>query len=165
MSSNQVPYDIQAIEQQKQRRFILEARKAGMSHDLIAEELGVTRNYVAVILKKELETQRTLADQGVEELKQLERERLDEVIKSLWPDVQKGKYKAIELLIKVMERRAKMEGIDAPERQVSIDLTSQLERLSPQELLTEAQRLGLPLPEPPQVELLPLPGEQLNDKS
>jgi len=51
--------------------------------------------------------------------------------------------------------------MDAPERTLSIDLTQQLERLSPTDLLQEATRLGLPLPTN-HIALLPisLPGEQ-----
>lgn len=43
----------------------------------------------------------------------LESQRLDEMTRSLWPKVVAGRERAIELVLKIQERRAKMLGIDS----------------------------------------------------
>lgn len=152
--------DIQQIESEETRYKIFELRKAGWSHAQIANALNCTRHHISQLLRKELETTRTLADAALDDLRTLELARLDEATKSIWPRVLNADTRAIDIFLKISERRAKLTGMDAPERTLSIDLTQQLERLSPTDLLQEATRLGLPLPAN-HITLLPisLPGE------
>lgn len=147
---------------ERKRLRVLEMRKTGLPQAEIAYRLNISAGQVSEMIREELETTRKLADQAVDDLRDLELARLDAATVYLWPRVEKGDTRAIEVLMKIMERRARLSGLDAPEKQVTMDLTESLNRLSPTELRAEAVRLGLPVPpENDEIILLPLPGEQI----
>jgi hypothetical protein len=90
----------------------LELRKAGVSYQKIADALGYAHASGA---HKAVESalKRTLQDPA-DEVRRLEVERLDAALFALWPSVTKGQYKAVEVALRLMERRAKLLGLDAP---------------------------------------------------
>ena len=47
----------------------------------------------------------------------MEVERLNELFKSAYPKAKKGDEKSINSCLKIMERKAKLLGLDAPEKQ------------------------------------------------
>lgn len=95
----------------------LELRKSGMTYALIADELGYkstsgAHNAVTRALKK------TLQDSS-DEVRILEVERLDALLNGLWPRRHIPEY--TDRILRVMDRRAKLLGLDAPTRS---DITS-----------------------------------------
>ena len=52
--------------------------------------------------------------EGVAELRAIENERLDVAIHAIWDKVKDGDLQAIDRLIRLSERRAKMNGLDMP---------------------------------------------------
>ena len=52
--------------------------------------------------------------EGVEELRKVEGARLDEMLKSVWAKAITGKREAIDLVLKIMKRRANLLGLDVP---------------------------------------------------
>lgn len=54
--------------------------------------------------------------ESVDELRALENERLDELALSVWDAARAGNWKAMENALRIMERRAKLNGLDAPTR-------------------------------------------------
>jgi hypothetical protein len=150
------------LTEQQQRQTILNLRIAGWSHAQIGDAVGLSRTQVSTFIAAELFATRKLADQALEDLRTLELARLDDALKALWPRVLSADTRAVDVYLKISERRAKLTGMDAPERQVTLDLTDQIGRLTPAELASEAARLGLPLPDDsPALNLLPLPGEKV----
>lgn len=102
----------------------LELRKAGVSYQKIAETLGYAHAsgaHQAV----ESALKRTLQDPA-DEVRKLEIERLDAMLMALWPNVKNGQYKANEVAIRLMERRAKLLGLDAPTKQ-QVELSGGME--------------------------------------
>jgi len=107
------------IDANDRHRQALELRKAGVSYAVIAERLGYrgpsgAHAAVGVALKKTLQ-------EPADELRQLEVERLDAMLLSIWPQVKQGNQGAIDRALRIMERRAKLLGLDAPVKQ---DFTS-----------------------------------------
>jgi len=97
----------------------LELRKAGISYARIAETLGYKDGSgawraVRAALKKTLQ-------EPSDELRMLEIERLDAMLAAIWGSVKQGQYGAQDRALKIMERRAKLLGLDAP---VKADVTS-----------------------------------------
>ena len=97
----------------------LELRKAGISYARIAEALGFNSPQAAwkavnCALKKTVQ-------EPADELRTLEVERLDAAAAAIYPSVKQGQYGAIDRWIKIMERRAKLLGLDAPTK---TDVTS-----------------------------------------
>lgn len=97
----------------------LELRKAGVSYAKIAETLGYksasgAHKAVSSALKKTLQ-------EPADDVRRLEVERLDAMLLAMWPHVSKGAFGAVDRALRIMERRAKLLGLDAPTR---TDVTS-----------------------------------------
>lgn len=103
----------------------LELRKAGFTYQRIADSLGYksasgAHKAVASALKKTLQ-------EPSDVVRMLEIERLDTMLSSIWSSVKQGQYGAQDRAIKIMERRARLLGLDAPAR---TDITSGGEELN-----------------------------------
>ena len=88
----------------------LELRKGGATYASIASELGYTsaggaHNAVSRALKKTLK-------EPANEVRILELERLDALLGAMWPH--KNRPEMLDRILKIMERRAKLLGLDAP---------------------------------------------------
>jgi hypothetical protein len=105
------PDRIAIIERQAQA---LEMRKAGQTFEHIAQAIGYTNGggaYKAV----ERALKATLQEPA-DELRRLECERLDAMLRALWPSAISGKWLAVDRCLAIMDRRAKLLGLDAPIR-------------------------------------------------
>lgn len=90
----------------------LELRKAGVSYQAIADQLGFrsrgsAHNAVMAVLRKTLQ-------EPADEVRQLELERLDALLMGMYPQARKGNQGAVDRCLRIMERRAKLLGLDAP---------------------------------------------------
>jgi len=90
----------------------LELRKAGLSYQRIADELGyhspqASWDAVNRLLKKTIQ-------EPADEVRKLEIERLDKMLFSLWARIQKGDHQAVNEAIKISKRRSELLGIDSP---------------------------------------------------
>ncbi len=100
---------LQALERQRQA---LELRKEGKGFVEIAAKLGYkgpSGAHQAVMRA----LRRTLQE-PCDELRRLELERCDALLAGLWPKAKKGHVASVDKVLKVMERRAKLLGLDAP---------------------------------------------------
>lgn len=93
----------------------LELRKEGKSYQEIANVLNSSFAQVytdiGTVLRKEIEKRtKTQLNQVV----QLEIERLDALFEKAWKEIKNGNVVAIDKALKIMERRAKYLGLDAP---------------------------------------------------
>lgn len=105
------PATIQTRERERQA---LELRKAGVTYDVIAQKLGYKGKgtaYEAVMraLKYAVQPDAT-------EYLNLELSRLDDMTKAVWADARQGDAKAIDQVLKIMDRRAKYLGLDTNEK-------------------------------------------------
>lgn len=112
------PKDIAEVE--KMRR-ALDMRKSGATYDQIAVDLGYANaSGAAKLVKRALEL---TVQESAEEVRRMESERYDEILVALHPN--RGEARTAEVMIKLFERRAKLLGLDAPEkRQIEADLRS-----------------------------------------
>lgn len=126
----------------------LNLRKQGYSFDEIAEQLGYAN--ASGPWKAVEKALRKLIQEPAEELRRLELERLDVMLKSLWPFILKGSPRHIEIGLKVMDRRAALIGLDAPKqvedhRTVTVRIMAEKiaseTGLNADEVLAEAQRI------------------------
>jgi transcriptional regulator len=102
--------ELSAIEKQLSA---LEMRKAGLTYQRIADNLGYAnptgaRKAVVAAMKKTLR-------EPADEVRELELARLDDMINSIWHLRHKPEY--MDRILKIMERRSKLLGIDAPIKQ------------------------------------------------
>ena len=93
---------------------VLELRRMGYTWQKIADSVGYADHTGAYAAYKRA-MKRTL-QQPADELRSQEIDRIDNLQLILWDQAVTGDVKAIMAIIKLMERRAKLLGLDAPVR-------------------------------------------------
>jgi DNA-binding CsgD family transcriptional regulator len=97
---------------EKQRQ-ALALRAEGHTYRQIADEMGYSVGGAYKAVQSALQKIRA---EGVAELRALENERLDQLLQALWPAATSGKAGAVRAALAILERRAKLWGLDAPTR-------------------------------------------------
>lgn len=95
----------------------LKMRQSGMSYREIGRALNVSHVQAWKDVMSCIDELKEQCKEEAEKVKEIELERLDEALKAIWPSVLKGDLGAIDRLIRIQERRARFEGLDAPSRQ------------------------------------------------
>ena len=91
---------------------VLELRRAGLTWQRIAEETGYADHTGAYAAYKRA-IKRTM-QQPADELREAELDRVDRLQLALWPKAMKGDNASINTIIRLMERRARLLGLDTP---------------------------------------------------
>ncbi len=99
----------------KEKR-VIELRRAGVTYDLIAEEVGYSSASGAYHAFTRA-MKRTLRESGSDELREIEADRLDRLQRFTWPLAAQGDLRAIETILRIMARRARLLGLDSPIKQ------------------------------------------------
>lgn len=109
------------------RSTCFELRRAGWSYRAIGDKLGINPAQAYRYVRSALDEINARANEAVEEMRALELQRLDRLQSGLWTSAAGGDPKAAAVVLKVFERRAKLLGLDAPEKR---DITTDGEPLS-----------------------------------
>lgn len=111
-------------EQIDKERQVVEMRRAGATYDDIAratgykDASGARAAYIRAM-------QRTLVEAGTDEMRELELDRLDRLQRAVWGKAMQGDTTAIHTALKILDRRARYLGLDAPIRQeLKLDVTT-----------------------------------------
>jgi len=91
---------------------VLELRRAGLTWQRIAEETGYADHTGAYAAYKR--AIRRTQQQPADELREQELDRIDRLQLALWPKAMKGDAQSINTIIRLMERRARLLGLDTP---------------------------------------------------
>lgn len=96
----------------ERERQALDLRRAGITYDVIASRLGYTNRSAAkkAVMRGIARTLQESAD----ELRTVEADRLDRMQAAAWTGAMRGDDKALVTVLKIMERRARLLGLDAP---------------------------------------------------
>ena len=139
--------ELQVSHAEKQAAALI-LRKSGHTFEEIAEQLDYASKSGA--FKAVMSALKKTIQEPADELRALELERLDVMLKSVWPFILKGSPRHVEMGLKVMDRRAALLGLDAPKqvedhRTVTIAIMAehlaQETGLNKDEILAEAQRI------------------------
>lgn len=91
-------------------------RLSGATYAEIGQALGVSAQRAEQICKRMLAYHRPSAEQ-VDQHRSTELLRLDRMLRAVWPDALKGNQGAIDRALRISERKSKLLGLDAPNRQ------------------------------------------------
>jgi len=116
----------------------LKLRVAGKSYAEIGEELGLRTTYAAELIAKEIDRTAKASFETAMKVRDLEVLRLDEMLAALWE--QKADARTVDTILKIMERRSKLLGLDATS-QVELRLTG-LELETDEALARRAEQLA-----------------------
>lgn len=96
----------------ERRKKALELRKAGATYDDIGKQLGISKHAAYKHVMAALKEIREEVAEDARDVLRLELERLDYMQMRLWQQVQQGHNGAVDRVLRIMERRAKLLGID-----------------------------------------------------
>lgn len=113
----------------------LALRRRGRSYRKIADELGVSLTTAHRYVTTELERLAKECGEEAAIVRQMELDRLDVALDALADRIEQGDDRAVATMLRIQERRAKLLGLDSPDRQ-QVEVTG----IDPRELL--AQKLG-----------------------
>jgi len=91
-------------------------RLQGLPYGAIAERLGTSRGTAHALVLRSLERTAEALGESAGILRQVEIERLDAMLAGLWPAATSGDVSAVNAALRVSERRARLLGLDAPQR-------------------------------------------------
>lgn len=94
----------------------IDLRRAGVGFVEIGQKLGVSKSTAHRMVEAGMESARAQITASSDDLKAQELSRLDGMLLKLYPKAAKGDVQAIDRVIKIGERRAKLLGLDAPVR-------------------------------------------------
>jgi transcriptional regulator len=94
----------------------LQLRKQGLAYSEIAEKLSMTPMGVSHALKRGLDRMMKAYCEDAEVIRNVELERLDEMLVKHFEFAKKGDPKSAEIVLKIMERRSKYLGLDAAQK-------------------------------------------------
>lgn len=103
------------VEAQARLEKMMKLRRSGASYHEIAQLVGITYDGVRKAIRAELDrTAERIAEDG-DAVRQLELERLDRLQSAVWrraTDMNNPDYRAIDRVLRIMERRAALMGLD-----------------------------------------------------
>lgn len=127
----------------EKERQVLELRRAGATWDDCARAVGYATPQGALLAYRRA-IQRAMLDAGADEARQTELDRLDRLQRGVWAQAVNGDVGAINSVLRIMDRRARLLGLDAPIKQ---EIT--VEQIDPTSIDAEVQRLAAMLAEQP----------------
>ena len=116
--------------------------KQGHSYRQIADKYGVTESLVGNLIRKYIKDLRETGLRTVAEYRQVQIERIQTSYASIWTNVLRGRVDAINTMIRLMEREAKLLGLDAPTKvdiSARIIALAQAEGVDPDEAIEIAE--------------------------
>jgi len=106
--------DRQLIKAAEKQRKALEARKAGHTYPEIAKMCGYkSEQYAYEAVKTAIHK---IIKEPAKEVLALETQRLDKLMLGCWKVATSGDLRAIDRVVRIMERRANLLGLDAPRK-------------------------------------------------
>jgi hypothetical protein len=102
-----------AIASAERAKKALALRRAGLSYEAIGRELGISKPSAFKMIARAIDA---IPREEAELVRALELSRLDALLRGLWERAVKGSDTAVASVLRVMDRRAKLLGLDAPTR-------------------------------------------------
>lgn len=105
---------VRQVSAEEKRSIALELRKSGANFKQIAQKLNCSNRMASNYVNKAIEEVSKLNQNTAQEIIDLEVHRLDAMLLAIAPSVNNGNLSAVDRAIKIMERRAKLLGLDKP---------------------------------------------------
>lgn len=141
----------QEIERAARRMQVADLLTSGVTdQSRIAGRLGVNQSTVSRDIKIIEAQWHERAAEAIDIAKGKDLDRTERLIEALWPDAITGKWRATDRVIALMQHRARLLGLNAPEKREDtqrVEVSIMAQRiaeetgLNAQEILAEAQRI------------------------
>jgi hypothetical protein len=94
---------------------VVKLRRGGLTWDSIAERMGYAYPAAAHAAYKRAAAR--VVHEDVEAIRAIETDRLDVIQSAVWGKALSGEINAVQTVLKIMERRSKLLGLDSPIKQ------------------------------------------------
>ena len=98
------------------RRQAVQLRMAGCTLEEIGKQIGRSKGSVSKYINQALAEFARDTEEAIAEVKRMEDARIERLIRAHWPQAIKGHLAATDRVIRLMERKARLHGLDAPQR-------------------------------------------------
>ena len=112
MNINSVMTSSDRIQRAQNAREALELRLQGLTFDQIGARMGFSRQRAHAIVAEELARVNAERSESAVLLRNIEAERLDRLLAAVWPMASVGILTAVDRVLRIMERRARLLGLD-----------------------------------------------------
>jgi transposase len=106
------------VQTRQRERDAIRYRLAGATYADIANRLGVSEVGAYKIVKRVLEREAKTTAEESHEIRSVEVKRLDALLVIAWKKAAQGDLGAVDRILRIMERRSRFLGLDAPEKTV-----------------------------------------------
>lgn len=124
----------------ERRELFFDEYKKGLSYRQIAKKFKVSHMMVAHDVRSYLMDHRIIGIQNVSEYRQVQMERIQTAFGAIWPSVVKGNMGAVTVMVRLMEREAKLLGLDAPTK---VDIRARIEALAREDGVNPTEALEI----------------------
>ena len=100
----------------EEREEAVRLRLAGLSYAQIGDRLGVTRQAAFAYVSSSLADLRAATAEAAEDVREMELARLDAMLVPMLEAAEAGQQTAVDRVLRIQERRAKLLGLDAAEK-------------------------------------------------
>ncbi len=128
----------------ERRAEALELRKQGLTYEVIGQKLGISNTAAYKHVRRALDAIEKDIDEKATHLKIIEKARLERLFNSIWNAATGGDLYAIDRALKIMERQAKLLGLDAPVKTAQTNpegTESAYDKMSDEELMARLEEL------------------------
>lgn len=94
----------------------IQLRLMGATFEQIGEQLGITRQSAHALVMSELEKRTAETSQAAETLRQIEIERMGQLLYAIMPTAVAGDIAHVREVRAISERLSKLQGLDAPNK-------------------------------------------------
>ncbi len=116
----------------------MKLRREGNTYREIAREMKITLREAHKLVTTAYKEAAHKTQETLDQMVALHNDRLDWMLKNLVREIEGGSARAIEVAIKLLDRQAKLLGLDAPTKK---EVQVRFDQMSDQELVEEAKRL------------------------
>jgi hypothetical protein len=102
------------ISRSQRAMMALDFRLAGKTYREVGQLMGFSEQRAHQLVTQELQRLNALRAEAAAEVMRLEAERLDALLAGLWDAAKGGDVAAVDKVLAIMGRRAKLYGLDAP---------------------------------------------------
>lgn len=126
----------------ERRQQAFEMRKKGLPYAEIGKALGISMQAAHRHVTTYLQALENKTQEDAREIIRLDMERLDDMLQGLYPDAINGNSAAVDRVLRIMERRAKLLGLDKPAKVAATSPDGQDSWIPPANEDERAARIG-----------------------
>lgn len=116
MADPNAPTNPRMLRAAQRRELAVAMKLSGATEKDIGDALEVTQQAVSKMLRRALQLSMDRGRYDAEEIVQIETRRLDRLQRGIWQRAVQGDLGAIDRALKIAERRARLLGLDAPQK-------------------------------------------------